>query len=169
MLKFLGVALLVLAEEASPADIVQICLCHDPPTPEQQWSIPTLGAISFVRTNTNSSQCDLAIAAGYFPDEGSGAIMEADHFSDPRVPEPYQQWTVNTETKQVVWAHNFSLCLTILPPEPAPAALVGIWPCGLPGFETAQEFEAIVTGAAPVYQLKNGGDADLCVSLPGSC
>jgi hypothetical protein len=40
----------------------------------------------------------------------------------------------------------------VLPPGPAPAALIGIWPCGAPGFKAAQAYEAAVTGAPPLHR-----------------
>ena len=161
----------ILTMGATATGIVQICPCREPLVLDQLWGVEMFDAVSFITPSMNESQC-LAIDGGYFPDEGSGAVVEATHFSDPRVPAPYQQWVISTEAEQVVWSRNNSLCLTVLPPEPIPAALVGIWPCGLPGFESAQSFVAIFASSASVYQLKlkaTNSSPALCVSLPGSC
>ena len=64
------------------------------------------------------------------------------------------------------------MCLTVLPPKPAPKALVGLWFCGKQGFEAAQAFDAVVAGAVPLYQLQLKNiidDLALCVSLKGTC
>jgi hypothetical protein len=64
------------------------------------------------------------------------------------------------------------MCLTVLPPQPGPKALVGLWFCGKQGFEAAQAFEAVVAGAAPLYQLQfksTGDDPALCISVKGTC
>ena len=161
-------SLTILALVGAAAGTTQLCPC-DPSTP-QRWSIETLDAPAFVKTAANTSEC-LAIPPGPpgWGPEGSGTIVEP-VFLWPEA-KAYQQWLVDGAAKRVLWPLNSSMCLTVLPPEPAPKALVGIWFCGQDGFEASQAFEAVAGDGPATYQLQleTAAGQALCVSLSGTC
>ena len=154
---------------AGASGVAQLCPCAAAST----WSVATLDVPSKVKPSTNTSQC-LAITPSppTWGPEGSGAVM-VPCGGEPAV---WEQWTVGSTTKEILWPKNSSLCLTVLPPKPAPKALVGLWFCGKQGFAASQAFVPILvnssSSAAPLYQLQlenTGDDPALCVSLKGSC
>ena len=160
---FAAISFFILVVGAS--GIVQLCPC----TVASKWNVTTLNAPSKLRPSTNTSNC-MAITPGppTWGPEGSGALVET--CFPPQGGGDWQEWTVRSS--QIMWPKNSSMCLTVLPPKPAPKALVGLWFCGKQGFEAAQAFDAVVAGAVPLYQLQLKNiidDLALCVSLKGTC
>jgi len=146
--------------------IAQLCPCNG--SRSQQWGVAAVDAPSYIKTVANATKC-LTIEPGppTWGPEGSGAVIAP----VGSIPQGFQQWTIDSKAKQILWPHNSSMCLTVLPPKPAPNALVGLWFCGKQGFEASQSFKAVVDGAAPDYklQLTTTDNQFLCVSEPGSC
>ena len=162
---FFAVSFFLLVVGAS--GIAQLCPC----TVASKWNVTTLNAPSSLRPSTNCSQC-LAITPGppTWGPEGSGALVETCSSDPDHGGGDWQEWTVRSS--EILWPKNSSMCLTVLPPKPAPKAEVGLWFCGKQGFEASQAFEAVVAGAVPLYQLKlknSGDDPALCISLKGTC
>jgi hypothetical protein len=155
--------------------IAQLCPCDDMVI-TQQWRVDTLDATTILMTADATNSSCLAISPGppAWGPEGSGAVLDSNcPASDPGMLS-YQQWEVDTTAKQILWPRNSSMCLTVLPPTPAPKAQVGLWFCGAPGFEAAQSFEAVVDGKPPNYEIQLSGAVGqprggLCVSQAGTC
>ena len=163
---FFAVAVAVLLVPGA-SGIAQLCPCSVAPT----WNVTALDAPSNVKPSADPSQC-LAITPGppTWGPEGSGALVEACSSDPHHGGGGWQDWTVSSRTvsPRILWPKNSSMCLTVLPPKPAPKALVGLWFCGAKGFQAAQAFGAVVAGAAPLYQLQLK-NTTLCVSPKGTC
>lgn len=153
--------------------VAQLCPCLSS-TPSQQWSITPLDAPAYLKTVANATEV-LTIQPGppQWGPEGSGAVLAPIDSLHPGL-EDYQKWTIDTKAKQVLWPHNSSMCLTVLPPNLAGCASkycpVGLWFCGRQGFEAAQSIQAVVTGVSTYQlQLETSENQLLCVSDGGSC
>ena len=147
--------------------VAQLCPCLGTAT-SQQWSA-ALDASSYLKTVANATEV-LTIEPGppQWGPEGSGAVVAPMGYKPGM--EDYQKWKIDTKAKQVFWPHNSSMCLTVLPPNPAPKALVGLWFCGRQGFEAAQSFQAVATAVSDYQlQLETSENQLLCVSIGGSC
>ena len=146
------------------SSIAQLCPC----TVASKWNVTTLNAPSTLSL-ANTDTC-LAITPGppTWGPEGSGALVETCSSDPNHGGGIWQEWTIRSS--EILWPKNSSMCLTVLPPQPGPKALVGLWFCGKQGFQAAQAFEAV--GAAPLYQLQFKSTSNvpaLCISVKGTC
>jgi hypothetical protein len=163
LLSYVSLMLMIASSTAAGnAHIARLCPCASAGT---SWTIDSLDKPTLFKSSTNSTQA-LAIAPGppSWGPEGSGCIVEdinpAPGLSD------YQQWAVNSPQQQVLWPKNSSMCMTVLPPNPATSALVGIWFCGASGFKAAQSFKTVASGTNYQLQISGADGSPLCLSLP---
>ena len=168
VLRSLSVMLIGVAAGAAvkQTDIAKLCLCTSAGT---TWSIDSLVKPTLFKPSYNATQA-LAIVPGppTWGPEGSGCVVE-DINPSPRMSD-YQQWAFNTQKQQILWPKNSSMCLTALPPKPVLSAEVGLWFCGVAGFQAAQSFTAVadLSSSGTDYQLQiQGSDgSQLCLSWP---